>query len=441
MNRFKNIRLGDYIHVITDYHANGAYEKLKENIELKYKPDFAIMIRTLNFESNDFKNNLIFINEREYEFLAKSKVYENDIIMNKIANAGSVYLMPKLERPVSLAMNLFLIRFDERLNPVYMFYLMKLNESYIKNFAKGTTTKTITKDAVRDLKFRVHLIDDQIKITNLLKSIDKKIELNNKVNSELEAMAKLIYDYWFVQFDFPNEQGKPYKSSGGKMVWNEELKREVPKGWKIKKLKEISTIIMGQSPKGESYNQNGIGVPLINGPADYKNGALEARTFTTEPTRICKKDDLVFCVRATIGNLTYAEKEFCLGRGVAAVRPINKELSEFVFYSLLQEIERFKIHATGSIIIGITKEDLTDSCVLHPTEEILQKFHQNISPIFNKQRVNIIQNKNLHSLRDWLLPMLMNGQVSVGEAEEKVKMVAEERGEYGRRKSESGLVG
>ena len=158
MSNWRSIILGDFIDTLTDYHANGAYSKLKENIELKYEEDFAIMIRTLNLESNDFDNKLIYLNEKEYNYLNKSKVYTNDIIMNKIANPGSVYLMPKLNKPVSLAMNLFLIRFKDTIDPVFIFHLMKMNEKYIKRFANGTTTKSITKDAVRALKFKVPVI-------------------------------------------------------------------------------------------------------------------------------------------------------------------------------------------------------------------------------------------------------------------------------------------
>jgi type I restriction enzyme S subunit len=226
-------------------------------------------------------------------------------------------------------------------------------------------------------------------------------------------MAKTLYDYWFVQFDFPDKNGKPYKTSGGKMVWNEELKREIPEGWEVKELNKIAKCLMGQSPKGESYNQDGIGTPLLNGPADYENGALKGRTYTTKPTRLCQKDDLVLCIRATIGNLVYSEQEFCLGRGVAAVRANDKRLSELIYFLLIQEIERFKVQATGSIIVGITKDDLIESKCLIPKDDLINSFHNLIKPQFDKIRINLKEIQKLTELRDWLLPMLMNGQVKV----------------------------
>ncbi|MDI1318096.1 restriction endonuclease subunit S [Flavobacterium sp.] len=322
----------------------------------------------------------------------------------------------------------------EKANPLYLYhYLKQLDLSYLNS---GTGVPSMTFGAYYGVKVNLPSLHIQQKIAKVLSDLDAKIELNNKINNELEAMAKTLYDYWFVQFDFPDADGKPYKTSGGKMVWNEELKREIPEGWEVKELKRIAKNIMGQSPKGESYNKEGIGTPLLNGPADYENSSLLGRTYTTEPTRLCKKDDMVLCIRATIGNLTYAEKEFCLGRGVAAVRPNEKRLSEYLFYCLIQEIERFKRQATGSIIVGITKDDLTDSKCLIPNGNLIDKFHEIANPIFTKQRINKIENLKLSSLRDWLLPMLMNGQVRVGnnteykQEDDILRMAAEPNAHY-----------
>jgi type I restriction enzyme S subunit len=315
---------------------------------------------------------------------------------------------------------------DSDINAKYLYYLLtqpKITD-YLHTIASNSVSAypSILPDDLKNLEFNVPNLFKQQKIASVLSALDSKIELNNRINAELEAMAKTLYDYWFVQFDFPvvSSSGveKPYKSSGGKMVWNEELKREIPEGWEVKYLQEIAKCIMGQSPKGESYNQNRIGTPLLNGPADYENGALKGRTYTTEPTRLCQKDDLVLCIRATIGNLVYAEQEFCLGRGVAAVRTNDKQLSELIYFLLIQEIERFKVQATGSIIIGITKDDLIESKCLIPETKIIDLFHKLVKPQFDKIRINIKENQQLTELRDWLLPMLMNGQVTVNEAKE-----------------------
>src|SRR5690554_2002467 len=200
--RFKTVKLGELLDVLTDYHANGAYKKLKENVELLDEPDYAVMIRTTNFEQNDFASNLKYITEHAYNFLAKSKVYAGDIIMNKIANAGSSYLMPELDKPVSLAMNLFLLRINtEKANPTYVYIYLKIHEAYVKNFANGSVTKTITKEAVKNLEIQLPERSVQDSIVKIYFSLSDKIQLNQKTNQTLEQMAQAIFKSWFVDFE------------------------------------------------------------------------------------------------------------------------------------------------------------------------------------------------------------------------------------------------
>ena len=367
--------------------------------------------------------------EEEFKYVTpeRAKTYKKaiakrgDIIITHRGTLGQISFIPdnsKFKEYV-ISQSQFRVALNRNLvEPAFIVYYFHTSEGQkrllankchvgVPALAQATTNFKLIEIPLPNLKA-------QQKIASVLSSLDSKMELNNLINSELEAMAKTLYDYWFVQFDFPDANGKPYKTSGGKMVWNKELKREIPERWKVLDLHEIAKCIMGQSPKGESYNQNYIGTPLLNGPADYENGALKGRTYTTEPTRLCQKDDLVLCIRATIGNLVYSEQEFCLGRGVAAVRPNEKRISELVYFLLLQEIERFKIQATGSIIVGITKDDLIESKCLIPDDELIDTFHKLIKPQFDKIRINIKENQKLTELRDWLLPMLMNGQVKVG---------------------------
>ena len=185
--------LDKVIDVLTDYHANGAYEKLKENVTLLDKESYAVMIRTTNFESNDFKDNLIYVDEHAYNYLKKSKVYASDLIMNKIANPGTVYFMPKLDKPVSLGMNLFLIRINtEKANPYFIYAYLKKNEHYVKSFASGSTTKTITKDDVRRLQIYSPPIEEQNKIAEILSTWDKAIEAVEKLVANSQQQKKAL---------------------------------------------------------------------------------------------------------------------------------------------------------------------------------------------------------------------------------------------------------
>ena len=374
----------------------------------------------------DFNNDLRYVYSTEKQITDEGLKNSNTKLLNKgdiiISARGTVGALAQIGTPMCFNQSCFGLRGKRGIVETdFLYYALKNYVHNIKKRSQGSVFDTINLNSFDLMEIEIPKeLSTQQKIASVLSALDAKIELNNRINAELEAMAKTLYDYWFVQFDFPiyNQDGtlsgaEGYKTSGGTLVWNEELKREIPEGWEVKNLQEIAKCIMGQSPKGESYNQNGIGTPLLNGPADYENGALKGRTFTTEPTRLCQKNDLVLCIRATIGNLVYSEQEFCLGRGVAAVRANDKRLSELIYFLLIQEIERFKVQATGSIIVGITKDDLIESKCLIAKDDIIHSFHSQIKPQFDKIRINKKENQKLTELRDWLLPMLMNGQVKV----------------------------
>jgi len=428
MESFNWIVLGDFIETLTDYHANGSYKILKKNIELKRSPDYAIMIRTLNFERPDFENDLIYLDEKEYNYLKKTKVYPNDILMNKIANPGSVYLMPNINMPVSLAMNLFLIRFNREVNQVFMFYLMKTNESYIKKFANGTTTLTITKDSVKGLNFKVPPKSTQDNIAKTLSDIDKKIELNNKINAELESMAKLIYDYWFVQFDFPDANDKPYKSSGGKMVYNEALKREIPEGWEVRDLGDLIKVERGISYKSSEITENGT--PMINLNSfsltgKYKSAGLKYFSGTYRQNKVVAAGDLVIAITDVTRNADIIGKAFTIpalfGKDiliscdVAKIVPsklINNQFLEPLFNSRHYH-NYIKHFASGTLVLHLNLDGLMWCKIPLPPKKLLDRYSEFRQNIDRKITLSIKENQKLSELRDWLLPMLMNGQVTV----------------------------
>lgn len=257
----------------------------------------------------------------------------------------------------------------------------------------------------------------QKQIVNTLSLLDSKIENNNKIISTLESLAKTIYDYWFLQFEFPNEDGKPYKSSGGKMVWNDELKREIPEGWKVKSYSKLGKLLMGQSPKSDSYNNEGIGYPLINGAAELREDSVAISKYTSNPTRVSQIGDLLFCIRATIGNLQFGQAEYCLGRGVASYRPNSKKHIEYLYFVTNDILAVYNKILTGSIIVGISKDDLLQQPILTPNESIINAFSETVHPMFETIANLKKENQELASLRDFLLPMLMNGQVTFKEDE------------------------
>ena len=195
--------------------------------------------------------------------------------------------------------------------------------SYAMKGAKGSKMPRGDKDQI--MRFPIHQVSpsDEPRIGNIIHSLNKKIELNAALNHYLEAIAKQLYDYWFVQFDFPDENGKPYKSSGGKMVWNEKLKREIPQGWSDGCFADIANITMGQSPDGSSYNEDGKGIIFYQGSTDFGIRFPSVRMYTTAPTRFAKQGDILMSVRAPVGTVNIANTNCCIGRGLSAINAIS----------------------------------------------------------------------------------------------------------------------
>ena len=226
-------------------------------------------------------------------------------------------------------------------------------------------------------------------------------------------MAKQLYDYWFVQFDFPDENGKPYKSSGGKMVWNDKLKREIPEGWSDGCFSDIANITMGQSPDGSSYNEEGNGVIFYQGSTDFGIRFPSVRMYTTAPTRFAKRGDILMSVRAPVGAVNIANADCCIGRGLSAINAKIGTITYIYFVIHYLKVRFDNLNSAGTTFGSITKDELHGLPVVVPSDDVLKLFESASKPIFDMQ-MNIGQEiEELTLQRDELLPLLMNGQVSV----------------------------
>ena len=226
-------------------------------------------------------------------------------------------------------------------------------------------------------------------------------------------MAKQLYDYWFVQFDFPNEEGEPYKSSGGAMVWNENLKRKIPQGWSNGVLSDVANITMGQSPNGSSYNEDGEGIIFYQGSTDFGLRFPDIRQYTTSPSRYANKGDILMSVRAPVGALNIANNDCCIGRGLSALS--SKIGSMTHLYYLMNDFRlKFEgMNSAGTTFGSITKDELFSLPVIIPTKSVISEFEQVCEPIFDKQMIIGEEINALTKQRNELLPLLMNGQASV----------------------------
>ena len=314
---------------------------------------------------------------------------------------------------------------------LYHLFRTKPVREQIRRSASGSKVKHTSPERIYDVKVQLPPPRAQAAIANLLSTLDAKIELNNRINAELEGMAKLLYDYWFVQFDFPmtaaqaaalgkpHLTGHPYRASGGKMIYNETLKREIPEGWEATTLSQFANITMGQSPPGDSYNQKGSGMVFFQGSTDFGWRYPQVREFTTAPSRFAKAGDILLSVRAPVGTLNIADQACCIGRGLAALNAKSGHDS-FLFEVMLYFKTIFdRRNASGTTFGSITKDDLHSLEFACPSKDspLLDAFEEKMKPAHKTILNNHQQNQELTQLRDWLLPMLMNGQVTVGTTE------------------------
>lgn len=294
-------------------------------------------------------------------------------------------------------------KIKNEINPKYGYYVL-LN-SKLQNRLRGSTQPFISYDLLNDVKVYLPEREIQDKIASVLSALDAKIELNNRINAELEAMAKTLYDYWFVQFDFPDADGRPYKSSGGKMVWNEVLRREVPEGWEVTTVGDLLMKYSDKSIRIESKEiLNNGKYPVIT----QENGPFIAG-FTNEETPINDLPVIVFGDHSC--TLRYIDFPFFRGADGTQLMYFDKEANIYMFLFLQSIIHQI----TGYGKYERHYKYLKEFKVVVPSVNYLDLFQNIANPIFEKISKSRFQNQTLTELRDWLLPMLMNGQVKVSE--------------------------
>ena len=346
---------------------------------------------------------------------------DKDLIMSHINSRAflgrTVLYRKKGNEQIIHGMNVLRIKTNEQfLDPVFASYLFKT--SHFKKAIDSIRKDAINQSSINifdicNIQISLPSITEQRKISHALQLIDKKIETNHLINDNLEAMAKQLYDYWFVQFDFPNEEGKPYKSSGGAMVWNEKLKRKIPQEWSNGILSDVANITMGQSPDGSSYNEDGEGIIFYQGSTDFGLRFPDIRQYTTSPSRYANKGDILMSVRAPVGALNIANNDCCIGRGLSALS--SKIGSMTHLYYLMNDFRlKFEgMNSAGTTFGSITKNELFSLPVIIPTKSVISEFEQVCEPIFYKQMIIGEEINALTKQRDELLPLLMNGQASV----------------------------
>lgn len=295
--------------------------------------------------------------------------------------------------------------YQKESSEIFMHYVFTYIRRAIQNSASGSIQDNINIDYLTGLKFKVPLKAYQDKIVSVLSVLDYKIDLNNRINAELEAMAKTLYDYWFVQFDFPDANGKPYKTSGGKMEYNATLKREVPVGWKIKKISEIALVKAGGDKPSNcvDFRSNEYSIPI------FSNGISSEGLYGYTNISVVNKPSITVSARGTIGYSVLRLKPFFPIIRLLVLTPYQDNALKF----LEETIKRFSFENSGSVQQQLTVPQISEMSVLYPIEKLLNIYTKRIWPLIKKIELIKEQNSELQQLRDWLLPLLMNGQVTV----------------------------
>lgn len=351
------------------------------------------------------------------------KVEGPGVVTGRYGTLGEVYFVEGKYWPHNTA--LYVQNFKGN-DPKYIYYLLnclgRIHTSD-KSAVPGVNRNELHEMAIPAIENK----DTQIKIRKILEALDKKIELNNRINAELEAMAKTLYDYWFVQFDFPNTKGKPYKNSGGKMVYNAALKREIPEGWEDCELGGFISFKRGISYKSSDIQETGT--PFINLNSFSLSGKFKP-SGTKYFSGMFKADsqlhagDLVIAITDVTRNADITGKAFVVPDIFAENPLISCDVASVysgVFgNAYLEQLfnspsyhKYIKYYASGTLVLHLDLNGIKWFKTVVPPKELLERFESHCQTLFKQRDIALQENIRLESLRDWLLPMLMNGQVTV----------------------------
>lgn len=359
-----------------------------------------------------------YISVERYEELKKQYgiPVKGDILITAVGTIGNLCYLPKnIDFYFKDGNLIWFSNFDKNLYSKYLYFFMKspIFKIQLNNTLIGAVQKALTMDKLSKIEIELPALPDQQKIAAVLSSLDDKIALNNRINAKLEQMAKRLYDYWFVQFDFPNEDGKPYKSNGGKMVWNEELKREIPEGWEVKSVFDAADVIYGFPYATEPFDEN---VQESNNPysiiriRDILENSISAKTTELVDDKYKTKiGDLLIGMDGYFHMNFWSRDNDYVNQRIVRIR--KKNISTLILYHQVLPFIKFKEEkAKGSTVGHLSDKDMKQIKVLIPNNKNLNvKFDTILSMMMARRQENL----KLTAMRDKLLPLLMNGQVVV----------------------------
>lgn len=387
-----------------------------------------ISANNVKFDGLDKIDLINYADEELYKKWMKEDIKKGYLLLTSEAPSGQVMLWDSDEKIV-LSQRLFALQTNEIIYNKYLKYYLQSNigqKEIFKNNS-GSTVFGISAKTFSNILIRHPTYPTQVKIGDLLYSIDKNIELNNLINASLEAVAKTLYDYWFVQFDFPNINGKPYKTSDGRMVYDPSLKRNIPEGWKVCELGNFIKFKRGISY--ESSNIQEKGAPFINLNSftlkgEFKFEGTKYYNGKFKPDNQLKVGELVVAITDVTRNADIIGKAFVIPDVFNEAPLISCDVasisSETFGVAYLEKLFNSNIYhkyikhfASGTLVLHLDLNGVNWFKTVLPPDYLLKEFELHCASLFKQRDIVLKKNIHLKSLRDWLLPMLMSGQINV----------------------------
>lgn len=436
--------------------GSGATPKGGNNVYLD-KGNYSL-IRSQNIYNEGFsEQGIVYISDADAKKLENVDVKEDDVLINITGDSVARVSLPnKKYLPARVNQHVSILRANpEKLDFKFLKYVLveKSMQEYLLTLASsGATRNALTKAMLENIEIDLPSLNDQKRISNFLSKFDEKIQINTQINQTLEQIAQALFKSWFVDFD--PVRAKVQALSDGLSLEQAELAAmqaisgktpeeltallqaqperyaelaetakafpcemvevdgvEMPKGWEISTIGDCYDVVMGQSPKGETYNENKQGMLFYQGRAEFGWRFPTPRLFTTAPKRIAEKNSILMSVRAPVGDINIALEKCCIGRGLAALQHKSKSLSFGLYQiqSIKPELDLF--NGEGTVFGSINQANLKNIQIINPDEKFIQLFEKKLSSCDSKIMNNEIENNALKEIRDLLLPRLLSGKI------------------------------
>lgn len=409
----KSVVLGDIASIITGPFGSQLHVSDYQDTGIPVIMPQNIMDRKVDY------TDIACVSDVDFKRLIRYATQKNDIVFPRRGDIEK-HAYITTDDDILCGTGCFRVRItDPEVYPLYVSMYLNRPESkrWLTTHAVGTNMPNLNTDIISAIPIELPDIEEQIKLADFIQSIEDKIGNNNTINNNLANQISTLYDYWFVQFDFPNNNKLPYRINHGRFVYNSQLKLNIPEEWEVIKISDITKITWGQCPDGthilDKSTDKANTFDYCSGAGDMKGGfVVDCQAKTDDSRRFANCGDILLSIAGKIGDMCVVDHRISLGRAAMAFTCNNKGEEVFVYSVLKNFNKKITTISSGSIQKVINKDHI-DELFLPYNKEIVAEFCRTMSPLYNAIIDNTLENRKLTAFRDWLLPILMNGQANI----------------------------